>query len=178
VAVPLEVAVRLEVAVLLEVAVRLEVAVLLEVAVRLEVAVLLGVAVAVGLATVWLPADCAVAEWAVPDGWPEDCALLDSDSEGDPDDDFDGDAPTVEQLFEADTDGDELAEDAALELAALLEPAEEDWLGLDALGLAEAVTLVGPVPGFGGRLVTGGLTWVTSPTTGNGLSGSAEAPSR
>ena len=123
----------------------------------------------------------AVADWAV-----GECAVLLPDAVAVAVDPV-GEGLVVGQLDEADPDGDELADEAAPEL---LEPAEDEWLGLDALGLdalgldvlaladALLVTFAGRVPGFGGRLVTGGRTTVTSPTTGNGLSGSAEAPSR
>jgi hypothetical protein len=65
-----------------------------------------------------------------------------------------------------------------------------DGLGLPPVGLPLAEpepapdepevvpTGTGPTTGFGGRLLTGGRTLVTSPTTGSGLSGSEEAPSR
>jgi hypothetical protein len=73
--------------------------------------------------------------------------------------DVDG-APEVSDglvLAEADPDGDEL------------DGAVLGW----ALG-----SLLGLIVGFGGRLDRGGRTWVTSLTTGSGLSGTAEAPSR
>ena len=118
----------------------------------------------------------AVADWAV-----GECAVLLPDAVAVAVEPV-GDGLVVGQLDEADPDGDELADEAGPEL---LELAEDDWLGLDVLGLdalaladALLVTFAGRVPGFGGRLVTGGRTTVTSPTTGNGLSGSAEAPSR
>lgn len=133
--------------------------------VRLALDLAVGSAIGVALVVVRLPVGLAVADWAVAD-WA--VLLPEADWVGD---EPVGDASVVGQLDEADPDGDELA---------LLEAAADDWLGAEALGLAEAVlvTLVGPVAGFGGRLETGGRTTVTSPTTGSGLSGSAEAPSR
>lgn len=136
-------------------------------------ALLLAVASAVAVAFAVperVAADCAVS----------DCAVLLADALEDralDDGLVDDGAAEVEAQLD-DLDGDALADEL---LRALLEPAGEVWRGLDgALGLAEAllVTFAGPVPRFGGRLVTGGRTTVTSPTTGSGLSGSAEAPSR
>jgi hypothetical protein len=60
-----------------------------------------------------------------------------------------------------------------------LPEAEPDGDEPDGTAVGPALgSLPGLVVGFGGRLDLGGRTLVTSLTTGNGLSGSAEAPSR
>ena len=58
--------------------------------------------------------------------------------------------------------------------------AEDDPAGeLDGAGVRPGPgSLLGLAAGFGGRLDLGGRTCVTSLTTGSGLSGTAEAPSR
>jgi hypothetical protein len=70
---------------------------------------------------------------------------------------------------------------AAAEDLAALELAEDDGAGRErdeaAVGPALG-SLLGLAAGLGGRLDSGGRTWVTSLTTGSGLSGRAETPSR
>lgn len=62
-----------------------------------------------------------------------------------------------------------------------LVPAEDDPAGGELVGVEVwpgLGSLLGLVVGFGGRLDLGGRTCVTSLTTGSGLFGTAEAPSR